>query len=73
MLGGRVYALGDCAAHFGQPLPPTAQVAEQQADYLAACLNQGLLASLPSAHSTVPLPEPVAPASFPPVPSGALI
>merc|ERR1719171_1578387 len=43
LLGGRVYAIGDCAANERAPLPPTAQVAEQQADYLAACLNQGLL------------------------------
>jgi hypothetical protein len=43
LLGGRVYAIGDCAVNEAAPLPPTAQVAEQQADYLAACFNQGLL------------------------------
>ena len=31
VLRGRVYALGDCAEITTQPLPPTAQVAEQQA------------------------------------------
>lgn len=68
LLGGRVYALGDCAADQSAPLPPTAQVAEQQADYLAASLNQGLLRDV-SANDAVPLPEPVPPSSFPPIPA----
>ena len=68
LLGGRVYAIGDCAANERAPLPPTAQVAEQQADYLAATLNQGLLRDVPP-NATVPLPQPVAPSSFPPIPS----
>lgn len=68
LLGGRVYALGDCAADESAPLPPTAQVAEQQADYLAASLNQGLLRGVP-ANATVPLPTPVPPSSFPPIPA----
>lgn len=68
LLGGRVYAIGDCAVHEAAPLPPTAQVAEQQADYLASCLNQGLLDGLDKVDE-VPLPHPVAPSSFPPIPS----
>ena len=36
--GGRVYALGDCAAT-PDHLPPTATVAEQQALYLSDCFN----------------------------------
>ena len=67
LLGGRVYALGDCAADERAPLPPTAQVAEQQADYLAASLNQGLLRALPR-DAPVPTPAPVPPSSFPPIP-----
>ena len=67
LLGGRVYAIGDCAVNDERPLPPTAQVAEQQADYLAASLNQGLLHGLDRADA-VPLPQPVAPSSFPPIP-----
>lgn len=68
VLGGRVYALGDCAEIQTQPLPPTAQVAEQQADYLAHCLNQGPFIGL-AASAALPLPQPVPPSSFPPVPS----
>ncbi|KAF8061375.1 NDA1 [Scenedesmus sp. PABB004] len=34
-----VYALGDCCANVDSPLPPLAQVAEQQGKYLAAVLN----------------------------------
>lgn len=34
-----VYALGDCAIIDGQPLPCTAQVAKQEAQYLARILN----------------------------------
>lgn len=37
-VGGRVYALGDCAAT-PDHLPPTATVAEQQALYLSDCFN----------------------------------
>jgi len=73
ILGGRVYALGDCAEIMTQPLPPTAQVAEQQADYLANCLNQapfvGLAAPDYTGLAPLPLPQPVPPSSFPPVPS----
>lgn len=77
VLGGRVYALGDCAEIQTQPLPPTAQVAEQQADYLANCLNQAPFVGLPPPDYTglapllapLPLPQPVPPSSFPPVPS----
>lgn len=37
---GRVFALGDCATIVdGSELPPTASVAEQQASYIADCLN----------------------------------
>lgn len=35
-----VYALGDCALIKSQPLPCTAQVAKQQAQYLANCFNR---------------------------------
>jgi NADH:ubiquinone reductase (non-electrogenic) len=35
-----VYALGDCCANMDTPLPPLAQVAEQQGKYLAAVLNE---------------------------------
>ncbi|MAD24485.1 MAG: hypothetical protein CMO44_09975 [Verrucomicrobiales bacterium] len=68
LLGGRVYAIGDCAANEHMPLPPTAQVAEQQADYLAAALNQGLFRGIESRKDLVPLPAPVPPSSFPPIP-----
>lgn len=43
-------------------------MAEQQADYLAATLNQGLLGGLPP-NAIVPLPAPVPPSSFPPIPA----
>ena len=75
VLRGRMYALGDCAEITTQPLPPTAQVAEQQADYLANCLNQepfvrGLAARRDyTGLAPLPLPQPVPPSSFPPVPS----
>lgn len=36
----RVYALGDCAIIKEKPLPCTAQVAKQQAQYLARCLDE---------------------------------
>ena len=38
--GGRVFALGDCAANEATPLPPLASVAEQQGQYLADCFNE---------------------------------
>jgi NADH:ubiquinone reductase (non-electrogenic) len=34
-----IYALGDCCANTDSPLPPLAQVAEQQGKYLASVLN----------------------------------
>lgn len=34
-----MYAIGDCCANPDKPLPPLAQVAEQQGKYLAAVLN----------------------------------
>ena len=89
--GGRVYAMGDCAANPDAPLAPLASVAEQQADYLAHCFNntyydhivaerkreqQGGASSSSSSSSSssfsvspMPLPDPVLPSSFPPVPS----
>ena len=39
-LKGRVFALGDCAVDPNAPLPATASVAEQQANYLAKCFNE---------------------------------
>jgi NADH:ubiquinone reductase (non-electrogenic) len=38
----QVYALGDCAAAGEPPLPATAQVAQQQGEYLARALERGL-------------------------------
>ncbi len=35
-----IWALGDCATIDGEPLPPTAQVAQQQGKYLAGNLNR---------------------------------
>jgi NADH:ubiquinone reductase (non-electrogenic) len=35
-----IYALGDCCANTDNPLPPLAQVAEQQGRYLASILNE---------------------------------
>lgn len=35
-----MYALGDCCANMDNPLPPLAQVAEQQGKYLAHILNE---------------------------------
>ena len=89
--GGRVYAMGDCAANPDAPLAPLASVAEQQADYLAHCFNntyydhivaerkreqQGGASSSSTVSSSssfsvspMPLPDPVLPSSFPPVPS----
>mmetsp|Transcript_17718 Transcript_17718/g.49590 ORF Transcript_17718/g.49590 Transcript_17718/m.49590 type:complete len:132 (+) Transcript_17718:107-502(+) len=39
MVAGSMYALGDCCANPANPLPPLAQVAEQQGKYLAQVLN----------------------------------
>jgi len=36
-----VWAMGDCAINPGRPCPPTAQVAQQQAKYIAKALNSG--------------------------------
>lgn len=38
---GRLFALGDCACNQGGPLPATAQVAAQQAEFLAHSFNVG--------------------------------
>lgn len=35
-----IYAIGDCAVSAGTPLPATAQVAQQQGDYVARSLNR---------------------------------
>lgn len=45
-----VYGVGDCAAHEGKPLPALAQVASQQAQYLAAALNAGRVGKAPFAY-----------------------
>ena len=66
-LDGRIYALGDCAAHSEHPLAPTAQVAEQQADYLARCFNEHYHAA--GTEGAVPLPGEVRRSSFPPTPN----
>ncbi|MFP6584714.1 MAG: FAD-dependent oxidoreductase [Candidatus Hydrogenedentota bacterium] len=44
-----IYAVGDCAIIEGNPLPPTAQVAQQQGAHLAKVLNKALdgVASVP--------------------------
>jgi NADH dehydrogenase FAD-containing subunit len=39
-LEGRVWALGDCAVYPRRPLPPIAQAAQQQGQYVAAALNR---------------------------------
>lgn len=36
-----VWALGDCCVNDDKPCPPTAQVAQQQAKYIARALNAG--------------------------------
>lgn len=36
-----VWALGDCCVNEDQPCPPTAQVAQQQAKYIAKSFNKG--------------------------------
>jgi NADH dehydrogenase FAD-containing subunit len=63
-----VYALGDCAACGAPPLPATAQVAQQQGEYLAACLGRrrpappfgyrrmGMLAYIGAGKALVDLP-----------------
>ncbi|CAB9513606.1 Internal alternative NAD(P)H-ubiquinone oxidoreductase A1, mitochondrial [Seminavis robusta] len=38
---GKIFAIGDCAANQGGPLPATAQVAAQQGEFLAHILNVG--------------------------------
>ena len=38
---GKIFALGDCACNQGGPLPATAQVSAQQAEFLAHTLNVG--------------------------------
>ena len=63
-LEGRVYALGDCAANSRHPLAPTAQVAEQQADYLARCFNQAPHHAA-GADGPVPMPAKVRRSGFP--------
>lgn len=67
----RVYAIGDCAVMQSTPLAPLAQVAEQQADYLAHCFNTSYYEPLCKKGPTVVLgePKPSPPASFPPLPS----
>lgn len=39
LLDGKIFALGDCAEDLQKPLPMLAQVASQQAIYLAKVLN----------------------------------
>ena len=71
-LGGRIYALGDCAANVEAPLTPLASVAEQQADYLANVLNDfgpKIARGVYSCDDDLPIPEPVSVSSFPPFPS----
>ena len=67
----RVFALGDCAVNEDGPLAPLAQVAEQQADYLAHCFNSTYHQHLvgDSADGEFPTPVPTRPSSFPIVPS----
>ncbi|MDG6095631.1 NAD(P)/FAD-dependent oxidoreductase [Acetobacter sp. AN02] len=43
----RIFALGDCSYIQGEPLPPTAQVARQQAHHLARTLPDWLLRKKP--------------------------
>jgi NADH dehydrogenase FAD-containing subunit len=65
---GRVFALGDCAGHQTAQLPPTASVAEQQAQYLGDCFNQYYskfdVVAKPKTEE-LPLPGPVIPALMP--------
>jgi len=69
---GRVFAIGDCAtfgAGQGEPLPPTASVAEQQATYLGNCFNLYYkdfnVIDDGNTGKDLPLPGPVAPALMP--------
>lgn len=50
-----IYAVGDCAIIEGNPLPPTAQVAQQQSAHLAKVLNNVLdgVSSAPFKYNTV--------------------
>ena len=73
--GGRIFALGDCAASDTAPLPPTASVAEQHASYLAECFNDSYgKVLLPPSDAKVkegdragepPAPKPVTPHAMP--------
>ncbi|HVT57403.1 MAG TPA: FAD-dependent oxidoreductase [Thermoanaerobaculia bacterium] len=68
----RAYAAGDCAIHAAQPLPATAQVAQQQGRYLARLLerqrsgktvkpfrfrSQGMLAYIGAGQALADLPQ----------------
>ena len=60
----RVFALGDCAADRTNPLPPTANAAEQQGAYLAKCFNETYYKS--GADGVMPAkPDPVVPSAMP--------
>jgi NADH:ubiquinone reductase (non-electrogenic) len=48
---GNIFAIGDCAAVSGTPLPATAQVAQQQGKYLAHALKQRSRGREPSPFS----------------------
>lgn len=63
-LQGRVMAIGDCAVQPTAPLPPTANVAEQQAAYLAAAFNK-YYGSFASAEGSLPAPGMITPAAMP--------
>ena len=65
---GRVFAIGDCAGHQTAQLPPTATVAEQQAQYLGDCFNKyyssfDVLAK--PRTDELPLPGPIVPGLMP--------
>lgn len=69
---GRIFAFGDCAVFAegqGQPLPPTASVAEQQAYYIGDCFNKYYkdfnVLEDQNKDKDLPLPGPVAPALMP--------
>jgi NADH dehydrogenase FAD-containing subunit len=66
---GRIFAIGDCAGIEGGGLPPTAQVAEQQAYYLGDAFNEyySKFDSLDPQNDNkdVPLPGPIVPALLP--------
>lgn len=65
---GRIFAIGDCAAHETAPLPPTAIVAEQQGQYLGDCFNLYYkdfdVVNMPK-DAPLPSPGPVTPALMP--------